>query len=195
MNVTFILASQSPRRSELLRQIGLSFTIDPADVDETVLSGESPETYAVRVALEKARVASKKAGKGIVIAADTIVELNGTILGKPADARDAERMLGMLSGNMHRVITGLVLRDVATGKTITRTAVTKVWFKGLSPGEIRSYAATGEPLDKAGAYAIQEKGALLVEKVEGCYFNVVGLPLSLLGEMLKELGVDLPGAR
>jgi septum formation protein len=195
MNVTFILASQSPRRSELLRQIGLSFTIDPADVDETVLSGESPETYAVRVALEKARVASKKAGKGIVIAADTIVELNGTILGKPADAHDAERMLGMLSGNMHRVITGLVLRDVVTGKTITRTAVTKVWFKGLSPGEIRSYAATGEPLDKAGAYAIQEKGALLVEKVEGCYFNVVGLPLSLLGEMLKELGVDLPGAR
>src|SRR3990172_4016274 len=116
MNVTFILASQSPRRSELLRQIGLSFTIDPADVDETVLSGESPETYAVRVALEKARVASKRAGKGIVIAADTIVVLNSTILGKPADARDAERMLGMLSGKVHCVITGLVLRDVATGK-------------------------------------------------------------------------------
>lgn len=195
MNVTFILASQSPRRSELLRQIGLSFTIDPADVDETVLSGESPETYAVRVALEKARVASKRAGKGIVIAADTIVVLNGTILGKPADSRDAERMLDMLSGKMHRVITGLVLRDAATEKTVTRTAVTKVWFKGLSREEIRSYAATGEPLDKAGAYAIQEKGALLVEKVEGCYFNVVGLPLSLLGAMLKELGVDLPGAR
>lgn len=195
MNVTFILASQSPRRSELLRQIGLSFTIDPADVDETVLSGESPENYAVRVALEKARVASKRAGKGIVIAADTIVVLNGTILGKPADSRDAERMLDMLSGKMHRVITGLVLRDAATEKTVTRTAVTKVWFKGLSREEIRSYAATGEPLDKAGAYAIQEKGALLVEKVEGCYFNVVGLPLSLLGAMLKELGVDLPGAR
>ena len=195
MNVTFILASQSPRRSELLRQIGLSFTIDPADVDETVLSGESPETYAVRVALEKARVASKRAGKGIVIAADTIVVLNSTILGKPADARDAERMLGMLSGKVHYVITGLVLRDVATGKTVTRASVTKVWFKRLSPGEIRSYVATGEPLDKAGAYAIQEKGALLVEKVEGCYFNVVGLPLSLLGAMLKELGVDLSGDR
>jgi septum formation protein len=195
MNVTFILASQSPRRSELLRQIGLSFTIDPADVDETFLSGESPETYAVRVALEKARVASKRAGKGIVIAADTIVVLNSTILGKPADACDAERMLDMLSGKMHRVITGLVLRDAATERTITRTAVTKVWFKSLSPGEIWSYVATGEPLDKAGAYAIQEKGALLVEKIEGCYFNVVGLPLSLLGAMLKELGVDLPGAR
>jgi len=195
MNVTFILASQSPRRSELLRQVGLSFTIDPADVDETILSGESPEAYAVRVALEKARVASKRAGKGIVIAADTIVVLNGTILGKPADARDAERMLDMLSGKAHRVITGLVLMDVATGKTVTRTAVTKVWFKILSPGEIRSYAATGEPLDKAGAYGIQEKGALLVEKIEGCYFNVVGLPLSLLGAMLKELGVDLSGAR
>ncbi len=195
MNVTYILASQSPRRSELLRQIGLSFTIDPADVDETLLSGESPETYAVRVALEKARVASKRAGKGIVIAADTIVVLNSTILGKPADARDAERMLDMLSGKAHRVITGLVLRDAATGKTVTRTAVTKVWFKSLSPEEIRSYAATGEPLDKAGAYAIQEKGALLVEKVEGCYFNVVGLPLSLLGAMLKELGVDLSAAR
>ncbi|HWR73642.1 MAG TPA: nucleoside triphosphate pyrophosphatase [Nitrospirota bacterium] len=195
MNVTFILASQSPRRSELLRQIGLSFTIDPADVDETVLSGESPEAYAVRVALEKARVASKRAGKGIVIAADTIVVLNGTILGKPADSRDAERMLDMLSGKMHRVITGLVLRDVAAGKTVTRAAVTKVWFKSLSREEIRSYAATGEPLDKAGAYAIQEKGALLVEKVEGCYFNVVGLPLSLLGALLKELGVDLSDAR
>ncbi len=193
MNTTFILASQSPRRSELLRQIGVSFTVDPADVDEAVLPAETPEAYAVRVALDKARVASKRARTGMVIAADTIVVLDSTILGKPADGRDAERMLGMLSGKAHRVITGLVLMDSATGRTAARTAVTKVWFRTLSTEEITSYVSTHEPLDKAGAYGIQEKGALLVEKVEGCYFNVVGLPLSLFGEMLKDFGVELLG--
>lgn len=187
-----ILASNSPRRKQLLRQIGLVFTSDPADVDESVLTGESPETYAVRVALDKARVAAKRAGEGIIIAADTIVVLDDMILGKPTDRRDAERMLVVLSGKMHRVITGLALMDASTGRSLTRTAITKVWFRRLSLGEIESYVATGEPLDKAGAYGIQEKGALLVEKIEGCYFNVVGLPLSLLGEMLREFEVDLP---
>lgn len=188
-NNTIILASTSPRRKELLRQIGLDFRVDPADVDERVLPGESPEEYAVRVALDKARVAAARAGTGIVIAADTVVVLGDEILGKPVDAADAERMLMMLSGNVHRVITGLAVMDAATGKALTRTTVTRVWFRSLTPQEIISYVATGEPLDKAGAYGIQERGALLVDKIDGCYFNVVGLPLSLLGELLHDVGI------
>ena len=191
MNKQIILASNSPRRRELLKQIGMTFTTDPADVDERVLPGEGAETYAVRVALDKARVAAGRAGNGIVIAADTIVVLGDAILGKPTDARDAERMLGMLSGRVHRVISGLAVVDAQTGRTRTGAASTTVWFRDLTPAEIRSYVLTGEPLDKAGAYGIQEKGALLVEKIEGCYFNIVGLPLSLLKKMLHEYGVDL----
>lgn len=191
MNKPIILASNSPRRRELLTQIGLDFTCDPADVDERILPGEDAEAYAVRVALDKARVAAGRAGDGIVIAADTIVVLGDAILGKPADAQDAERMLGMLSGRMHRVISGLALVDAKTGKARTGAASTSVWFRDLTPARIRAYVLTGEPLDKAGAYGIQEKGALLVTKIEGCYFNVVGLPLSLLGEMLHEYGVNL----
>lgn len=191
MDKSIILASNSPRRKELLRQIGMSFISDPADVDERILPGEGAEEYAVRVALNKACVAAERAGTGIIIAADTIVVLGTTVLGKPADAKDAERMLGMLSGKMHTVITGLVVRDAGTGGTQTRVAVTKVWFRNLTREEIVSYVATGEPLDKAGAYGIQERGALLVQKIEGCYFNVVGLPLSLLGEMLVDFGIDL----
>lgn len=186
-----ILASNSPRRRELLRQLGVSFTVDPADVDESVRPGESPEAYALRVALDKARAAAARTGKGIIIAADTIVVLDDTVLGKPADARDAERMLALLSGRMHQVITAVAVTNVASGRTLTRTAATKVWFRRLTQEEIAAYVVSREPLDKAGAYGIQEKGALLVEKIEGCYFNVVGLPLALLAEMLKEFGIRL----
>jgi septum formation protein len=185
-----ILASNSPRRKELLRQIGAVFSSDPADVDESILPGEAPEQYALRVAREKADVAARRAGAGVVVAADTIVVLDGAILGKPVDAADAERMLGLLSGRAHSVVTGLVVMDAATGRTLSRTADTLVWFRNLSPEEIRSYAASGEPLDKAGAYGIQEKGALFVLKIDGCYFNVVGLPLSLLAEMLADFGIS-----
>lgn len=191
MNTSIILASNSPRRKELLRQIGVVFTVDPADVDERVLPGETPEAYAARVALDKARVAAARAGTGLVIAADTIVVLDDEILGKPVDERDAERMLAMLSGRMHRVITGLAVVDEATGKTMTRAAVTKVWFRSLATQEIASYVTTREPLDKAGAYGIQGRGALLVDRIDGCYFNVVGLPLSLLGELLSAFGIDV----
>jgi len=191
MNKPIILASSSPRRRELLRQVGLSFKTAPAHVDERVLAGERPETYAVRVASEKAHAAAKKFSSGVIIAADTVVIVESEILGKPADPADAERMLGMLSGNMHRVITGLAVMDVGTGKMLTRTAITKVWFRSLSREEIASYVKGGEPLDKAGAYGIQGKGALLVERIDGCYFNVVGLPLVLLSDMLKEFEVRL----
>lgn len=191
MDKPIILASNSPRRREMLRQIGLTFGIDPADVDEQILPGEDPEGYAVRVALDKARVAAGRAGKGIIIAADTIVVLDDTILGKPIDSLDAERMLSLLSGRKHRVITGVVIMDAGSGRTVANAAVTWVWFRELLPAEISAYVLTGEPMDKAGAYGIQEKGALLVQKIEGCYFNVVGLPLSLLPEMLREFGVNL----
>lgn len=187
---TIILASTSPRRRELLRQIGIEFTTDPADVDERVLSEERPEDYAVRVAREKAKVAAQRASAALIIAADTIVVLGDTILGKPVDAADAERMLGMLSGRMHRVLTGLVVMDSATGKVLTRLADTRVWFRDLSAEEIHAYVTTREPLDKAGAYGIQDKGALLIRKIEGCYFNVVGLPLALLAEMFAEFGIQ-----
>jgi len=186
-----ILASNSPRRKELLTQIGLSFTVAPADVDESVLPGESPEAYAVRVALDKARIAAGRAGEGIVIAADTIVVIGDSVLGKPVDSRDAAGMLALLAGKQHRVVTALAVMDAATGKSNTRFSVTKVWFRDLTAREIAAYVATGEPFDKAGSYGIQERGALLVERIEGCYSNVVGLPLSLLGEMLREFGVYL----
>ena len=186
-----ILASASPRRRDLLQQIGLTFTIDSADVNETVLPGEAPEPYAVRVALDKARVTAAKTRSGIVIAADTIVVLDDLILGKPADSGEAGRMLSLLSGRRHSVITGLAVMDALSGMTRSAMSVTSVWFRQLSQSEIRSYVLSGEPLDKAGAYGIQEKGALLVDRIEGCYFNVVGLPLSLLGKMLPEFGVPL----
>jgi len=190
-SVAIILASNSPRRKDLLSQIGVDFSIDPADVDERVLPNELPEGYAVRVALDKARLAAARAGTGIIIAADTIVVVDDEILGKPIDAIDAERMLKMLSGKVHRVITGLAVMDAASGKTLTRTSITRVWFRSLAPQEISFYIATGEPLDKAGAYGIQERGALLIDKIDGCYFNVVGLPLSLVGEMLRAFGIDM----
>jgi septum formation protein len=188
---SIILASNSPRRRDILRQIGLDFVQRPVDLDEKIRPGDPPEDYAGRVSLDKARVAAAKAGSGIVIAADTIVALENRILGKPTDARDAHRMLTLLSGRMHHVITGLTVMDAATGKTVTRTANTKVWFRELSDGEIEAYIATEEPLDKAGAYGIQEKGALLVNRIEGCYFNVVGLPLAVLGQILRDFGINL----
>jgi len=191
MTKPFILASNSPRRRELLSQIGLVFRVDPSDVDESLLPDEMPEAYAIRVAMDKARIVAARSRTGIVIAADTIVVQDRVIMGKPRDAGDAEQMLGVLSGKEHQVITGLVIQDITTGKTRAKSAVTKVWFRVLTSDEIAAYIASGEPLDKAGAYGIQGYGALLVDRIQGCYFNVVGLPLSLLGEMLKEFGVSL----
>jgi septum formation protein len=190
-NPPIILASNSPRRRDLLRQVGLSFSIDPADVDESVRVGESPESYALRVALDKARGAASRAEEGMVIAADTIVVLDERILGKPKDHNDAVRMLTLLSGRVHEVVTGLAVLSVADGSVHSGIARTRVWFRELSPQTVEAYVRSGEPLDKAGAYGIQEKGALLVKKIDGCYFNVVGLPLSLLAELLQYAGVAL----
>ena len=184
-----ILASNSPRRRELLRQIGIDFTIDPADVDERALQGEPAGAYALRVAEDKARAAARRARDGIVIAADTIVVLDGEILGKPEEPAAAARMLTKLSGRMHLVLTGVFILDASSGRTGSFIEQTKVWFAALSPETIRSYVSSGEPLDKAGAYGIQGKGALLVDRIEGCYFNVVGMPLARLARILASFGV------
>ena len=188
---SLILASSSPRRRDLLLQIGVDFTVSPADVNESMLPGELPEDYAVRVAFDKARTAAKKAGQGIVVAADTIVVFGDIILGKPANSQDAKRMLEMLSGNVHRVITGLAVMDAATGVASSRTSITNVWFRDLEADEVMRYVLSGEPLDKAGGYGIQGKGALLVARIDGCYYNVVGLPLGLLDETLRQFGINL----
>ncbi len=190
---SFILASNSPRRQELLRQIGIRFSVAPADVDEAIVPREAPEAYAMRVALDKARIIASRFHEGIVIAADTIVVLDNEIMGKPADAADAVRMLDKLSGRMHSVMTAVVLKDAGTGRELVKSALTKVWFHSLSSFDIANYVKSGEPLDKAGAYGIQERGALLVDRIEGCYFNVVGLPLSILGELFKEMGLSIWG--
>jgi len=141
------------------------------------------------LALRKARAVSDQLPEGYVLGADTVVLHDETVLGKPVDPEDAVRMLRLLSGGRHSVLTGLALVNAATGYLLERLSLTQVWIKTLAEDEIKAYVATGEPFDKAGAYGIQGKGALLVEKIEGCYFNVVGLPLSLLNEMITEMNI------
>ena len=170
-----ILASASPRRADLLRSAGLDFAIEPADVDETPLPGEAPVDYVERVAFDKARAV---AGAGrLVLAADTTVEIDGEILAKPSDKADARRMLNELGGREHAVHTGVVvLPDGASARSIVVT--TAVRFVDLPPDVIEWYVATGEPLDKAGAYALQGRAAAFVESIDGSVTNVIGLPLA-----------------
>src|ERR1700761_1128239 len=177
-----ILASQSPRRAEILRQAGIPFTVRAAAVDETPLESEAPMDYVARLAEAKAR-AIRAAADEIVLSADTTVVIDGQLRGKPADEGDARRMLGLLSGRRHEVITGICL--MRGEERVTDTAVTEVWFTTLSEEEIAAYAATGEPLDKAGAYAIQGLASKYIDKIHGCYFNVVGLPVSMVWNYLR----------
>ena len=177
-----VLASQSPRRAEILRSAGIPFTVRAAEVDETPLYGEKPEGYVCRLAEMKA-VAVDRASGEIILGADTTVVIDGEMLGKPADAPDARRMLERLSDRRHEVMTGIALRR---GSQVIRDwAVTNVWFTALSAREIDEYVASGEPMDKAGAYAIQGLASKYIQKVEGCYFNVVGLPLALVTTILE----------
>ena len=189
MNI--ILASQSPRRRELLERVGLKeFQVASPGVDERVGPGLSPARMVEELSLRKARAAAKKAGpEDVVIAADTVVALDGKALGKPRDREDAFAMLSALSGREHRVYTGVsVLRG---DRAVTEHEETAVCFRALAPGEIWGYIATGEPMDKAGAYGIQGIGALLVSGIRGDYCNVVGLPVFRLGRMLREFGIEL----
>lgn len=190
-----ILASASPRRRELLTQAGFSFTVRPADIPEDPLPTEDPAGYVSRLAREKAQAVFDAAADpaALVLGADTTVTLDDQILGKPVDADDARRMLRLLSGRTHRVITGVALVSAAGAQVAAE--VTAVRFLTLSDAEIDSYIATGEPMDKAGAYAIQGRAARWIPRVEGCYFNVVGLPLALVGTMLEAEGIrPLPEA-
>jgi septum formation protein len=171
-----VLASQSPRRAELLRQAGISFEVRVANIDENRMPGESPADYVRRLALAKARAVARDGET--VLGADTVVVAGGAVLGKPADAAEARRMLELLSGRAHQVLTGIAI--VRDGQTIADCASTSVWFSPLRPEEIDAYVASGEPMDKAGGYAIQGLACRFVERIEGCYFNVVGLPVSLV---------------
>jgi len=181
-----ILASASPRRSELLTQAGYTFEVHPAHVNEDPHPDEDPIAYVVRLARDKAQAvfADVNDPEAIVLGADTTVTLDSDILAKPEDAADAARMLRQLSGRTHRVITGVA---VATAKgTQVAAEVTGVQFLTLGHDEISAYIATGEPMDKAGAYGIQGLAAKWIPRVEGCYFNVVGLPLALVATMLEQ---------
>ena len=187
-----ILASSSPRRAEVLRNAGLVFQVRPADVDETRLPQEAAEDYVRRVAQAKASVVAEQvraAGeRAIVIAADTIVLAEGQILGKPKDADDARRMLQLFSGKIHQVLTALCVINIATGKEALHVEKTRVQFLKMSEEEIERYIQTGEPFDKAGAYGIQGIAGRFATRIEGCYFNVLGLPLSQLWTTLQKLG-------
>jgi len=183
--VTLVLASQSPRRAEILRQAGIPFTVRVAPVDEAPFPGESPIEYVKRLAEMKA-TAVDAAPDEIVIAADTTVVIDGDMLGKPADVADARRMLALLSGRRHEVITGICLRRGA--QRMVDHAVTAVWLAPMSEPEIAAYAASGEPMDKAGAYAIQGLASRFIARIDGCYFNVVGLPIALLYRHLNSPG-------
>jgi septum formation protein len=172
-----VLASQSPRRAEILRQSGIPFVVRTAPVDETPRPGERPEDCVRRLASLKA-IAVPCAADEIVLGADTTVVIDGAMLGKPADAAEARHMLASLSGRRHEVVTGVCLRG--STETIRDWAPTSVWFAPMSAREIRDYVASGEPMDKAGAYAIQGLASKFIEKIEGCYFNVMGLPVALV---------------
>ncbi len=181
-----ILASQSPRRRVLLRQIGLRFVVCPSAVREDIWDHESPEHNAKRIALSKATEVSRKVKRGIVIGADTIVVQGKSILGKPRTASEAKRMLKKLSGRMHTVYTAFALIDVETNKRVVRIERTKVWFRVLSNTEIEEYVRSGSPMDKAGAYGIQDDyGAVFVKRIEGCFYNVVGFPLTKFYQTLQ----------
>lgn len=185
-----VLASASPRRKELLEQVNCSFVVMNSAVEEDNDQPLPPQDIAVGHALAKARDVAKLCPPGtVVIGADTIVVLNGNVFGKPADAGAAAEMLAALSGRSHQVMTGIAV--VCDGRELTACPATNVWMKKLTTSEIDEYVATGEPLDKAGAYGIQGIGALLVEKIDGCYFNVVGLPLATLDALLHQLGTRL----
>jgi septum formation protein len=187
-----VLASRSPRRREILQQAGIPFVVRPMGVDETPLPGEAARDYVTRIAREKARAATTglSVPGEIVLAADTTVTIQGQILAKPLDAADARRMLHILSGQRHEVLTGICLRTGS--RVIEDCAETSVWFAPLSPQEIEDYAESGEPMDKAGGYAIQGLASKFVERIEGCYFNVMGLPVAMVYRHLRALRGGLP---
>ncbi len=190
-NVKLVLASASPRRAELLRNAGIDFLVRPADIPEQRQDSEPPRQYAMRLAQEKARAVAAHEPGAFVLGADTIVCADEHVLEKPANAADAARMLRLLSGRTHQVTTAVCLVGPDGEETATET--TEVVMTAISEEEIRAYVATGEPMDKAGAYAIQGRASRWVTRLDGCYFNVVGLPVPLVYRMLRRHGVIAAG--
>lgn len=189
MNVQLILASQSPRRAELLRQMGLSFGVEPVDLDESLLPDESPEAYVQRLAQRKAEAVSCRFPTSGVIGADTTVVADGMILAKPVDEADFRQMLRRLSGTTHQVLTAVALK---TPQRLTQAlSVSRVTFTALSEAEITAYWRSGEPADKAGGYAIQGLAAIWIERLEGSYSGVMGLPLFETAQLLRQQGYRL----
>ena len=186
-----ILASASPRREELLEKIGLKFEVEPSNYAEDMRSELSPDELAKSISLGKAKVVASKHKNAIIIAADTFIVFRGKIMGKPNTEAEAIKMLMTLRGESHSVITGFTILDTDKNKVLTKSVETIIHIKNLTPEEIDAYVKSKEPLDKAGAYAIQGLGSVIVERIEGDYFNVMGLPLSALAEGLKEFGVRI----
>jgi septum formation protein len=183
-----ILASASPRRAEILRSVGWAFESLPVGIEEILTANEDGAQYVQRLAREKAGAAAARVPNAIVIGADTTVTIGEQILEKPADHADAERMLRLLRGRWHRVLTGVAVVNGSASEPRVALETTSVKFAEMSDNEIKGYVSTGEPMDKAGAYAIQGFGALFIEEIRGDYFNVVGLPVRLLYRLIKELG-------
>jgi len=187
-----ILASASPRRAEILRNAGFEFTVMPADADESQLPGEAPDAYVRRLAETKARAIREavagSAASGFVIGADTAVVIGDELLAKPLDAVDARRMLKLLSGRTHEVLTGIAVAPLGGGAIMTHVETTQVTFLPLSDSEVERYITTGEPFDKAGGYGIQGLAGKFISRIDGCYFNVMGLPVSRLWQMLRDVG-------
>lgn len=180
-----ILASQSPRRAEILTAVGWEFEAIAAGIDETRFRGEDAVSYVKRLARTKAETVAKQTGTGLVLGADTTVVIDQEILGQPVDDEDARRMLRLLSGNWHEVLTGIALVQAGQSHATSAHETTRVLFSEMSADQIDWYVATGEPKGKAGAYAIQGKGALFIKEIRGDYFNVVGLPVRLVFELLR----------
>jgi septum formation protein len=182
-----VLASKSPRRAEILNAVGWPFEAVAPGVDETRHDLEDAPTYVTRLAIEKAQAVGQRFATALVLAADTVVVIDGEILGQPRDESDARRMLGLLSGRWHEVITGVALVRTNTGQLITGREVTRVHFSELSAAEIEWYVASKEPNDKAGAYGIQGRAGIFVEEINGDYFNIMGLPVKLVYRLAREL--------
>jgi septum formation protein len=186
---TIILASASPRRKEILEKTGLKFRVDESDYEENMDIGLKPRELAICHAVGKAKVVASRYKNALIISADTIVVLKNRVFGKPRNRSEARDMLKALSGKVHTVITGYAILDSSTGKMLSQTVESRVFFKRLNEEEIDSYIKSGEPVDKAGAYGVQGLGAVIVKKIDGDFFNVMGLPLNSLAGNLKKFGI------
>lgn len=186
-----ILASQSPRRKQLLEQIGLTFEVFPSDIEEVLDPSLTPLKQVESLSRQKAIAVSKKFKNAIILAADTMVAFDGEVYGKPKDAKDAARMLEKFSGTKHSIVTGFTLFDTETQKMITKSTETRIWFRKISQKEIASFIEKEKPFDKAGAYAIHELAAIFVEKIEGDYMGAVGLSVYHVAKELKKFGINV----